>query len=149
MLKDKSGILSYTLGVRSLDGSGPQKRGLKISAPRTQKLPGLYANCEFKLSNTGKAALTEAALHPQAAGEYLKYDIYRVSVSVEGPGWSAQLPNALVSVKFGESVSIPVYVARTPDCAATAKVTLTGHSESDPTKTATATCKVAAQNSSR
>jgi M6 family metalloprotease-like protein len=149
MFKDKSGILSYTLGVRSLDGSGPQKRGLKISAPRTQKLPGLYANCEFKLSNTGKAALTEAALHPQAAGEYLKDDIYRVSVSVEGPGWSAQLPNALVAVKFGESVSIPVYVARTPDCAATAKVTLTGHSESDPTKTATATCKVAAQNSSR
>ena len=31
--EDADGILSYTVGVRSLDGAGPQARGVALSAP--------------------------------------------------------------------------------------------------------------------
>jgi hypothetical protein len=60
------------------------------------------------------------------------YDVYRLSVT-QGSG---QLSNALVAVKAGESRQVPVY-------APAGAVTLRAVSESDPTKsaTATATCK--------
>ena len=63
--------------------------------PPTRALPAMSANCVFKVTNTGTAAPTDASLHPQDANAYLNNDIYRLSVSVEGQGWSAQLPNAL------------------------------------------------------
>jgi hypothetical protein len=72
----------------------------------------------------------------------LNNDIYRLSVSVDGQGWTAQLQNALSAVKFGDSKTVPVYVARVPGSAASAKVTLKAQSESDPAKTARATCVV-------
>jgi hypothetical protein len=49
-------------------------------------------------------------------------------------------------VKFGDSNTVPVYVARGPGSAALAKVTLKAQSESDPAKTETATCVVSAAN---
>jgi hypothetical protein len=33
--KSTQGVLSYTLGVRSLDGAGPQKRGVSLTGPST------------------------------------------------------------------------------------------------------------------
>jgi len=66
---------------------------------------------------------------------YLNQDIYRVSVSSDSPGWSGQLRNALVAVKFGESVAIPVYIfgksGKAPGI-----ITVKAQSESDPTKVA-------------
>jgi hypothetical protein len=112
--KDATGVLSYTVGVRSLDGSGPQARGVSLAAA---------ANCSFTLANTGAADST---------------DIYRLSVTAQGgAGASAQLTNALAAVKAGQKQSIPVYVtggART--------VTLKAQSESDPKQSTTATCTV-------
>jgi hypothetical protein len=58
------------------------------------------------------------------------YDIYRLSVT-QGAG---RLSNALAAVKAGESQQIPVY-------ATAGAVTLKAVSESDPTKSATATCR--------
>jgi M6 family metalloprotease-like protein len=143
--KNSQGILSYTIGVRSLDGAGPQTRGVTAASGGDQTLSGASANCTFKITNTGKAADTEASLHPQDATANLNWDIYRVSATVEGAGWSAQVPNGLSAVKFGDSASVPVYVTRTGNGAASATITLKAVSESDPTKTATATCKVTAQ----
>ncbi len=144
--KDANGILSYTVGVRSLDGSGPQSRGVTVVPPPSLDVPALSAYCNFTLTNTGAPAATDPALHPQDAAAYLNNDIYRLSVSVDGQGWTAQLQNALAAVKFGNSKTVPVYVARVQGSAASAKVTLKAQSESDPAKTATATCVVSAAN---
>lgn len=142
--RDAEGIREYTVGVRSLDGAGPQNRGVSLAAPDAQKLAGLSAKCGFQLKNTGAPATTDASLHPADAGASLNYDIYRLSVSVAGDGWTTQLQNALVAVKFGDSVSVPVYVARAAGAAASAKITLTATSESDSGKTATAICDASA-----
>jgi M6 family metalloprotease-like protein len=136
---NSQGVRSYTLGVRSLDGAGPQKRGVALTAPKAMKVAAANTACNFTLSNQGSTAATDAALHPQDATAYLDNDIYRLSVSVEGKGWSAQLPNALAAVKFGGSQPTPVYVSRAPGSTSSAKVTLTAQSESDPTQKTTAT----------
>jgi M6 family metalloprotease-like protein len=44
--KDAKGILSYTVGVRSLDGAGSASRGVSLKAGR---------GCAFTLTNTGSA----------------------------------------------------------------------------------------------
>jgi M6 family metalloprotease-like protein len=119
--KDSRGILTYTVGVKSLDGAGPQKRGVSLAAAAAPR----SAQCAFKLVNTGEGTASEPA--------YLANDIYRLSVAAEGG--SAQLANALAAVNFGGSVTVPVY-------ATGGKVTLKAVSESDPSKTATATCTV-------
>jgi hypothetical protein len=142
--KDAGGILSYTIGVRSLDGAGPQLRGVQVAPPAESVLEGAAAELPFVLRNTGKGAATDPALHPQDAGAYLENDIYRLSVSVAGQGWSAELRNALAAAKFGAAATIPVTVTRGPESSASAKVTLTARSESDPAKTATATVLVKA-----
>ena len=134
--KDANGILSYTVGVRSLDGSGPQSRGVSLAGASAQANP---TTCNFTLKNTGAPAAADPSLRPQDAAPYLNSDIYRLSVSVEGKGWSAQLTNALAAVKIGDSETVPVHLTRAPGSAASAKVTLKAVSESDPTKTAKAT----------
>jgi M6 family metalloprotease-like protein len=141
---DAKGILSYTLGVRSLDGAGPQTRGVAVDNPAPVLLASPSADCPFQLKNTGASANTDTNLHPQDASVYLGNDIYHLTVSAEGAGWTAQLRNALAAVEFGRSATIPVYVARAPGAAASAVVTLTAQSESDPGKSATATCQVKA-----
>jgi len=137
--KDANGILNYTLAVRSLDGAGPQARGVTLAPTKS---PAAGAACAFTLTNTGKAAPVDASLHPQDATPFLNYDVYRVSVSMEGKGWSAYLQNALTAVRFGGSMVIPVFATHEPGSAATAQVTLLAKSESDPTKTATAVIQV-------
>jgi hypothetical protein len=145
LTRDPRGILSYALGVRSLDGAGPQPRGVDLKPPATIRLEGLAADLDFTLMNTGKAATTDPGLHPQDAKAYLESDVYRLSVSVAGQGWRAELRNALASTNFGMSIKIPVYVTRIPGSADSAKVTLTAKSESDPSKTASATALVKAR----
>jgi hypothetical protein len=140
--KNAQGVMSYTLGVRSLDGAGPQKRDVSVSAPGNQKINGASANVNFKVTNSGAAAEADASSHPQDASAYLNNDIYRVTATVEGQGWTAQLQNALAAVKFGDSASLPVFISRSSGAASSAKVTLKAQSESDPSKTATATCTV-------
>ena len=142
IIKDPRGVLSYKLGVRSLDGAGPQTRGVAVETPAPLRLAGRSADCSFLLKNTGVSAPDPAAVHPQDAAAYLDNDIYRLTVSVEGAGWTAQLRNALAAVPFGQSAAIPVYVVRAPGAASSATIALTARSESDPSKTATATCQV-------
>jgi hypothetical protein len=113
-----------------------------VAAPASQNVAGQAATVVFTLKNTGAPAQVETALHPQDVSAYVNGDLFRLSVSVEGAGWTAQLQNALVAAKFGESRTVPVYVTRAPGSAASARVTLKAISESDPAKSATATLTV-------
>ena len=47
--------------------------------------------------------------HPGAPVSAFASDIYRMTVSVEGAGWDADVQNALVAVKAGESARVPVF----------------------------------------
>jgi len=140
--KDKDGILSYTLAVRSLDGAGPQARDVAITAKAVSAVKQPNTPVVFMLSNTGNAAAADTASSPSAAGAHLNSDLYRLSVSVEGEGWTAQLLNGLAAVKAGASQPVTVYVSREDGGAKSAKVTVRATSESDPSKTATAIVKV-------
>ena len=136
--RNEQGVLSYTLAVRSLDGSGPQTRGVGLEAPAD----GTATQATFTLANTGEAAATGPGLHPRDVNDYLTSDVYRLSVSVDGEGWSAELLNALAAVKFGASQPVNVFFTHEPGASPSATITLTATSDSDPTKTATATYQV-------
>jgi hypothetical protein len=144
--KDDRGILSYTVGVRSLDGAGTQTRGVAASAPAAVAVTRSTA-FDVTLTNTGGAApVTSPSLHPSnpETAPYLTSDIYRVTASVDRPGWSATLQSALVAVKSGASIAVPVHVARPSTATAPARVTILAVSESDPAKTATTSTVVSA-----
>jgi hypothetical protein len=140
--KDDQGILSYTLGVRSLDGSGMQERDIALAAPESQDVKKPNTPISFTLKNTGKAAETDPTLHPTDVGSHLNYDVYRLSMSVEGEGWTAHLLNSLAAVKFGGSQKVTIYMSQESGCAQSATLTLRAVSESDPSMTATATVQV-------
>jgi M6 family metalloprotease-like protein len=136
--RDKDGILVYTLAARSLDGAGPRPRGVALAAPAGRSslsVKGEAASVAFALSNTGAKA-------DEAAGPHFGSDVYRLSASVEGRGWSARLPNALAAVKAGSSRAVTVGLSREPGASKTATVTLSATSESDPSKIATAVMRV-------
>jgi M6 family metalloprotease-like protein len=136
------GVLSYTIGVKSLDGAGPQRRGVRIPNPPVKRLDGAGGTCTFSVLNTGLAAVTESTLHPHDASRFLNSDIYRLTVHTEGHGWSARLANSLAAIPFGASQSVNVHVTRAANAAASGSVVLTAISASDATRTATATCAV-------
>lgn len=136
--KDGKGILSYTLAVRSLDGAGPQARGVALEANLSQKAGAFSPAIPFILRNTGQSADIDAALHSAGAAASLNSDIFRLSAEVEGKGWTFQLLNSLAVVEPGKSKPITVYVSAAPASSPTAKVTLRAVSESDPSKVATA-----------
>jgi M6 family metalloprotease-like protein len=107
--RDPRGILSYTVGVRSLDGAGPHPRGVAAA----------IEGDEIVLRNTGGAT-----------------DIYRLSASVERRDWNVQLANAIVAVTAGGTARVPLHITHG---SGSATVTVTAVSESDPSKKATAT----------
>jgi M6 family metalloprotease-like protein len=132
--RDERGIRSYTLAVRSLDGSGPQTRGLALDAPSESSIRTAHTHVTLTLRNIGTSTDTQAALHPQDARAWLNSDVYRLSVRVEGEGWAVGLPNALAAVPFG--LSAPVSLFLSPG-SGEATVTVTATSESDPSRSAT------------
>ena len=142
--RDLRGVLSYTLAVRSLDGAGPHLRGVAVKAPSNGQIGGtnLRGSAIFTLTNTGKAAPVPADTHPTDATAYIDRDVYRLSVSIEGDGWSAALQSALAAVKSGASQPVEVFISREPTSASSARFTLTATSESDPAKTVRATYTV-------
>ncbi|MFD1933757.1 M6 family metalloprotease domain-containing protein [Nonomuraea mangrovi] len=139
--RDGKGLLSYTVAVRSLDGSGPHKRGVKVLPAAGIPTGKGVSTCKFPLFNTGSTRATTTA-HPEDVSAYLGGDVYRLTASVSGRGWSTQLPNALASVGNGKHENVTVNALRAEGGSRLAKVTLTATSESDPSKTVTATCQV-------
>ncbi|MFI7421677.1 M6 family metalloprotease domain-containing protein [Nonomuraea sp. NPDC049684] len=139
--RNRNGELSYTVAVRSLDGSGPQKRGVRVLPAAGVPTGKNVSTCTFPVFNTGRAAPAQGQ-HPEDVSAYLNSDVYRVKAEVQGKGWTAQVPNALASVAFGKQAPVTVNAVRAPGGDRLARVKLTAVSESDPTKTATATCHV-------
>jgi len=140
--KDPNGILVYTLAVKSLDGAGPQARGAALSGPTKAMVAGADTPIAFTLKNTGAAAEIDAATHPSGNGAFLNSDVYRLSVSIDGKGWTAAVLNTLAAVGPGQTKPVTVYVTADAGAAARAKITLKAVSESDPSKSAVATVTV-------
>jgi M6 family metalloprotease-like protein len=141
---DARGILSYTVAVRSLDGAGPHARGVSASGPAAQAVGEAGVTLAVAIRNTGTPSPTAPALHPQDASAHVGGDVYRVALAIDGAGWAADLANALVALRPGETAKVPVHVRRT-GAAATGRVTVIVTSESDPSKTASTATTVTAQ----
>ncbi|WP_328814793.1 M6 family metalloprotease domain-containing protein [Nonomuraea cypriaca] len=139
--RDRKGQLSYTVAIRSLDGAGPQRRGVKLLPGAGIPTGKSLSTCKFPLFNTGKAAPAQGT-HPEDVSAYLNSDIYRLKAEVQGKGWTAQVPNALASVAFGKQALVTVNAVRGSGGDRLARVKLTATSESDPARTMTATCHV-------
>ena len=56
-------------------------------APQLGNAEG-YTTCTFHLTNTGAAAAVPAGAHPQDAAAYLDSDVYRLSATATGTGWT-------------------------------------------------------------
>jgi hypothetical protein len=137
---DEEGILHYKVGVRSLEGTGPQTRGVSLGAAAKGTDEG-FSTCTFPLKNTGTAAEVPAGAHPGVVDDgVFASDIYRLSAASNTTGWTAHLRNALASAKFGQTTQVPVYIEKVTGAPSTGSVTLTATSESDPSKTMAVTC---------
>jgi M6 family metalloprotease-like protein len=140
--RSEDGILLYTLAVRSLDGAGPHRRDGEIDGPAHVSVRGADTPVSFTLTNTGEGAPAAPGAHPDDATAFLQSDLYRLSVSVEGEGWSARLLNGLAAVDAGESKQVTVYVSAGSDAAGSATLILSATSESDPSVVAQAEISV-------
>jgi M6 family metalloprotease-like protein len=141
--EDPQGLLVYTVAVQSLDGAGPQRRGVSLAAPGEGRIRGPNTPLHFELANTGSStSVADPSLHPDDASAYLRSDLYRLSVRVEGRVWSARLLNALAAVEPEGSIPVTVYVTRGAGASESAVVTLRATSESDPATNTTATVRV-------
>lgn len=133
--RDEQGVLSYRLAVRSIEGAGPLERGVELhEAQRSVADVGQAAICQVPIENTGEAGVDDK--HSS--------DVYRISTSVEGEGWSAELQNELAAVPAGETAMVPVHAvfAGGEGAADESVITVTATSESDSSKSATVTCEV-------
>ena len=128
--RDERGILLYTLAVRSLDGAGPQARGVSLQGIAAAPARGRTI-VRFSLKNTGSAATLPDSAHPRRRDSAFGSDLYRLSATVDGAGWAAELTNALAALPFGATSEIPVFMRHTNRASRRATVTLTATSESD------------------
>lgn len=122
------GILSYLVAVRAMDAA-PQRRGVGLGGPANVRATAGSQVVGLTLTNTGAAA-TDAPISQQQ-------DVYRLSVAVEGQGWTARLSNALTAVIAGRTAAIPVEIVRSADAVPNARLLFTAVSESDPRQRAT------------
>lgn len=139
--RNKDGILSYTLAVRSLDGSGPQKRAVRLETEATnvRAKKGAVIPLSFKIKNSGQPVEVNSSFHPSDVSRHLNYDLYRLEASIKGRGWKVFLPNALSAVEFGQEKEIIIYVLPSAGCSQKASLSLKASSESQPEKKAEVT----------
>jgi M6 family metalloprotease-like protein len=147
--KNANGILVYKVGIRSLDNIGSQLQKTAIIPPAAKKMNSQGEYFSFTLSNTGLVTKTDTISLKQISTASLYNDIYRLSVSVEGKGWKAQLLNGLASVKSGDTEKISVYLSNDENCSPSAKVTLTASSESNPSNTVSSSFEIKAKSKTR
>jgi M6 family metalloprotease-like protein len=136
------GELSYTVAIRSLDGSGPQRRGVRVLPAAGLPTGDGWARCRFPLHNSGRAAV--AGTHPEDVSKYLRSDVYRLSAATNSSGWSVWLPNRLATAEFGRTEWVTAY-ARRDSGSGLGRITLTATSESDGSKSDTGTCLAVAR----
>jgi hypothetical protein len=138
--RDADGVLSYTVGVRSLNTTSETERSVKLDKGKLNQVNGsgkdgkFVATCTFDLKNNAKGK--------KSAPEYFHSDIYRLSTEVEGDGWTAELPNALATAEEGRTVTVTVAVGAEKNAVKQGKVWLTATSESDEGVSVTKECKL-------
>ncbi|WP_433334002.1 M6 family metalloprotease domain-containing protein [Spirillospora sp. CA-294931] len=128
--RDKQGVLSYTVAIRSLDGAGPYKRGVRVDSGETAPAGSGWVKCTVPLRNSG----TGGSGHHGS-------DVYRLKATVEGGDWQTWVPNALATAKTGSTTQAVVWAKAKPG-AAKAKLIVSATSESDKTKTDTGNCRL-------
>ncbi|MBU2668108.1 M6 family metalloprotease domain-containing protein [Actinoplanes bogorensis] len=111
--RNRKGVLSYDVAVRSLDGAGPATRAVRAFPATARRDSAGWARCTIPVRNTGAAT-----------------DVFRVTA----PG--ASLPRTVTAVPAGRSSTVDVWLFGRNR----ASVTVT--SESDSAATATTTCRV-------
>jgi M6 family metalloprotease-like protein len=147
--RDEDGVLSYSVGVRAIESTGPAEYGVELAQGNaigggkggrlTPTGEGVW--CSFELTNNGTFAADAKIAQNTAA--VVSSDIYRLEAQVEGAGWRVEVPNALVAAGFeGGIASVNVAVGATEDAVDEGVVTLKVTSESDESVTATAECRV-------
>ena len=117
--QDAQRIRTYTLGVRSLDGSGLRERSADLIGPAELEVGAGVTPVMFSLRN-------DAVSQGDTAFDW---DVYRLTASIEGEGWAVQLPNELVAVRSGEAGEITVSIRKG---SGDGVLTITATSESDP-----------------
>ena len=91
--------------------------------------------------NTGRAEALPPG-HPEDVSAYVNSDVYRISATATGTGWTTFLPTTVVAAKFGQVIPVQVYASRAAGTRPGTQIRVTVTSESDPTKTSTATCRI-------
>ncbi|OLT11368.1 peptidase M6 [Actinomadura sp. CNU-125] len=129
--RDDDGVLSYTVGIRSLDGPGPQRRGVKVDSGNASREAGGWLKCTMEVHNKGKGG----------TGHHGS-DVFRLKAEVDGDGWRVRLPNTLATATVRHSTWVEVWAKPGPDAERKAKLRLTGTSESDPAASDTGTCRL-------
>ena len=141
--KNREGILSYKVGVRSLDGKRERARSFDLEAQSSLRVGGSAGKTIITLKNSDAPADYSPDIHPSGdVNQYLSNDIYRVTVETAGEGWEAVLMSEIVAAKAGQEVEIPVYINRSARADHSAVITLIVVSESDPSAGRTATVRV-------
>jgi M6 family metalloprotease-like protein len=143
--RNDAGVLSYSVGVRSLNSTASGEYGVELAegravGSRQHTATGEGVWCSFDLTNSG-AVETSRSLGERVAA-IAGSDIYRLEAEVEGAGWRVEVPNTLVTAKFGDTVSANVAVGAEEDAADEGIVTLRVRSESDESVVKTAECRV-------
>ncbi|MFG2005773.1 M6 family metalloprotease domain-containing protein [Spirillospora sp. NPDC048911] len=129
--RDRKGVLSYTVAVRSLDGAGSQRRNVKVDNGVARPAGSGWVKCTVPLRNSGKGG----------SGVYGS-DVFRLSASATGKGWTTLLPNALATAKAGGATAVQVWAKAAPGADRKAKLVVKATSESDPTKVDTGNCRL-------
>lgn len=118
--RNEQGILSYTIGVRSLD-SDVVRQAVRVSAGKPAKKVNGEGIIEFTVSGD---------------------DICRLKAEARGEGWEVKLYNEIVAPGEGREVRVPVYVKALPGCGRKAEIVLTAVSESNGNLSSSAVQKV-------
>jgi hypothetical protein len=125
------GILLYDVAVRNLDGAGDFQRAVSVEQPQHYAVGASTALVRLPVTNTG-----------EAGSGVFGSDVYRITSSIEGDGWSVWQPNELAAVAAGDSVTVPAFATMADGAAETATMTMTATSESDPSASVTVTVEL-------
>ncbi|WUH97406.1 M6 family metalloprotease domain-containing protein [Spirillospora sp. NBC_00431] len=129
--RDRKGVLSYTVAIRSLDGAGPQRRGVQLGNGHARPAGSGWAKCTLTLQNKGKGGTG-----------YHGSDVFRLKAGVPGGGWTTWLPNELATAQVKGRTEVEVWAKAKTGPHRRGTLYVTGTSESDPSKSDTGTCRL-------
>jgi M6 family metalloprotease-like protein len=129
--RDDDGVLFYDVAVRNLDGAGNFARNVGLRTQNVHPMGNGVTRIKSLLRNTG-----------QAGSGIFDSDVYRLSATVDGAGWTTHLPYEVRAVKAGDAMPTLAYAVAGDGASASATVTVTATSETDPSKSASVQVQV-------